>query len=174
MDKYSVGEMKTARAGNPLEDQLAAMRWEAARAEREHLALIASLVSRVDALEASLRNLQTCTVQQFADGRLYLPAGSKLRVELPAAFGRRSYETVDVEKLTVEAPRPMTAGPPRPCGQVIITRPSAPVQRGQAPPPPSAPAGASLQSLGNKAGQGNWQSQAQSNGISNPRTRAGG
>ena len=110
------------------------------------------LMARVDALEAQVRQMQACTVQQWPDGRLHLPAGNKLQVEIG-----NTRLTMDVASFTVEAN-----------GQILL---------GSRPgwqPPPTASAGG-LQGIAAQAGSaGSWQSQAAANGISDPRTRTAG
>ncbi len=180
MDRPSMGE-KTAQASNVVQnalnpkpnsmEQIAIARAEAAKAaaERAFAAHVNALTARVEALEVALRRLQTCTVQQFADGRLYLPAGNKLRFEVPGPYGPW-YQTVDLTKCDVEAPRPLTAGPPSPAGYVVVSThaPAPSLPSGPAvPPAPSGPAGQSLQSIA--GGRGNWQSIAGSNTMNDPR-----
>ena len=148
-------------------EQGEALRAEAKRAaaERKLLAHIQDLTDRVAVLESALRRLQACTVQQFADGRLHLPAGSKLRFALLGPYGQTMYHSVDLAKCTVEAPRPFSAGAPSPAGYVILgTNVNAP---GAAMP--AGPVGPSLQGLPTSS-NGNWQSIASANSMDNPRT----
>jgi hypothetical protein len=106
------------------------------------------LMARVDALEAQVRQLQAGTVQQWPDGRLHLPAGNKLQVDIG-----NTRLSMDVASFTVEAN-----------GQVLLgSRP------GWQPPAPTPPA-TGVQGLAAQAGSGgSWQSQAAANGTENPR-----
>lgn len=117
-------------------------------AERQLAPYIQTLTSRLEALEAAVRGLQERSVQQLDDGRLYLPAGNKLRIEIG-----NTRLTMDVTKFTVEAN-----------GQVILAA-SAPSLA------PRTYAPNSLQGMAAQAGVGNsWSSTAQQNAIENPRT----
>ena len=110
------------------------------------------LLARLDALEAQVRQMQASTVQQWPDGRLHLPAGNRLQVEIG-----NTRLSMDVASFTVEAN-----------GQVLL---------GSRPgwqPSPATPAGG-LQGVAAQAGSaGNWQSQAAANGTSNPRNPSAG
>lgn len=110
------------------------------------------LMARLDALEAQVRQMQACTVQQWPDGRLHLPASNRLQVEIG-----NTRLTMDVASFTLEAN-----------GQVLL---------GSRPgwqPSPTAPAGG-LQGVAAQAGSaGSWQSQAAANGTSNPRNPTAG
>jgi hypothetical protein len=175
MKRPSMGEAKAAanlkvqNALNPKPnsmEQIAAARAEAAReaAERKFIAHVNALTERVAVLEQALRRLQTCTVQQYADGRIYLPAGNKLTFEVPGVYGVMSSCTVDFKNSRVAAPRPLTAGPPSPAGHVVLsTNVNAPASPLPGSPPPA------VQGQALQAPQQSWQSIASSNSINDPR-----
>jgi hypothetical protein len=80
--------------------QLEAARAEAARAAAEELAAaqMKVMTARLDMLEEKLRRLTAYTVQQGMDGKVYLPYGSRLRIQT----GRLSL-TMDSGRFVVEA-----------------------------------------------------------------------
>jgi hypothetical protein len=106
-------------------------------------ALVQSLLQRVEALEAALRDLAASAVQQHPDGRLQLPAGHQLRIETG-----NTRLTMDVTRFTVEAN-----------GRVVVETP--PVSQAPAAPAPSG------QSLAQSPTS--WQSIAQQNMTADPR-----
>jgi hypothetical protein len=107
------------------------------------------LKARVDALEAQLQQLLACSVQQSPDGRLHLPAGHRLRIEIGS-----TRLTMDLTTFNVQAN-----------GQVIVDA-----------SPSSKPAGTTpgAQSVASSASHTSWQALASANGIDSPRTAASG
>jgi hypothetical protein len=157
---YRLSEKTNVNSNQLPAPMLAAIREQEAQ-QRLLYDTVASLVARVAVLEHSLAKLQTCTVQQFPDGRLYLPAGEKLRIRNPSGF-MNAYTTVDCSAVSADAPRPAWTGPPRPCGQVL----AAPNPQLHAPSLPSGNGAG----IGSRAGR-DWQSIASANSIENPMIR---
>ena len=112
-------------------------------------ALFDGMTARLDALEQQVRQLQSCTLQQWPDGRVHLPAG-RVRIEIGGTRLK-----MDLTTFSVEAN-----------GQILVsTRPDS------SGGTPTQQAGG-LQSMAPSAG--GWQSTAQQNAISNPRTLGSG
>jgi len=162
------------QASNVLQQKLSLMDRDAVLADAKHaaeerrlMALVQFLHERVAHLETSVRRLQLCTVQQFADGRLHLPAGNKVKVAM--TFPNQSiptYYTVDLTNTWVEAPRPLEAHPRSPAVSVFLGSTS----DVRVPPLPTGPAPATGQSLSQMGGgPGGWQSIATSNAMADPR-----
>jgi hypothetical protein len=108
------------------------------------------LKARVDALEAQLAQLQACAVQQSPDGRLHLPAGNRLRIEIGT-----TRLTMDLTTFNVQAN-----------GQVLVD--SSPASR----PAGTTPGAQTL--AGSASSAGSWQAQASANGVDNPRNLSSG
>jgi hypothetical protein len=158
---------------NVLQQKMSSMDRDALLAAAKHAAeerrlmnLLQSLHERVAQLESTVRKLNLCTVQQFADGRLHLPAGSRLKLAfLHPNQSEFVYHTVDLTHTWVEGPRPFEAQGRSPASSVFLVGTS----EGRAPPLPTGPAPNTGSSLGQSAGSaGNWQSTAASNGSDNP------
>jgi hypothetical protein len=110
-----------------------------------------ALAQRIEALEATVKELEDSAVRQSRDGKLHLPAHS-LRIE----FGGTRL-TMDSLTFTVELK-----------GYVLIGAPGAKHQPHQ--PKPGLSAGSSLQGAAAQAGSpGSWQSIASGNSTENPR-----
>lgn len=121
-------------------------------AERQLAPYVQTLASRVEALEAAVRSLQQHSIQQRDDGKLYLPAGNRLRIEIG-----NTRLTMDSTTFTVEAN-----------GRVILSAPLTPVGS-----PTQAPG--SGQGIAAHAGRGqSWQSVAAQNATEDPRALSPG
>jgi hypothetical protein len=117
------------------------------------VAKLEALATRVEILEKRLKSLSECAVQQFWDGRLHLPAGDVLRVELG-----QCKLAMDGARFTVIVN-----------GKTVVGSTGA---AGASGSPGSGQAGSSLGSMGQS--NSSWQSVAQSNSIESPRQQAPG
>lgn len=110
-----------------------------------------ALTQRVEALEAAVEQLQECTVQQWPDGRLHLPASHVLRIE----FGNTRL-VMDFRTFMVEVN-----------GQVILGPPAMQQQT-------STSSSGSVQDSAGQSAPGSWRDIAQQGGIASPRRLPGG